>query len=100
MTSPTRQTAAAYLEQLVEKGFLEKHKSGRSNDDINTPLVTLFLRVSEGPLFSPVTERVGFEPTVPCGTLVFKTRAINHSTTSPDAGWARPQPVSCCHGPA
>ncbi len=58
MTSPTRQTAAAYLEQLVEKGFLEKHKSGRSNDDINTPLVTLFLRVSEGPLFSPVTERV------------------------------------------
>ena len=47
--SVTRQTAADYLEQLVEKGFLEKHKSGRSNYYINTALVTLFLQVSEGP---------------------------------------------------
>jgi Fic family protein len=45
----TRQTAAEYLEQLVEKGFLEKHKSGRSNYYINTALVALFLQVSEGP---------------------------------------------------
>jgi Fic family protein len=45
----TRQTAADYLEQLVEKGFLEKHKSGRSNYYINTALVALFLQVSEGP---------------------------------------------------
>ena len=29
------------------------------------------------------TERVGFEPTEACTSLVFKTRAINHSTTSP-----------------
>jgi len=29
--SVTRQTAADYLEQLVEKSFLEKHKSGRRN---------------------------------------------------------------------
>ena len=28
-------------------------------------------------------ERVGFEPTVPCGTTVFKTAAFNHSATSP-----------------
>lgn len=41
--SVTRQTAADYLEQLVEKGFLEKHKSGRSNYFINTALVTLFM---------------------------------------------------------
>lgn len=47
--SVTRQTAADYLEQLVEKGFLEKHKAGRSNYYINTALVTLFLQVSEGP---------------------------------------------------
>ncbi len=47
--SVTRQTAAEYLEQLVEKGFLEKHKSGRSNYYINTALVALFLQVSEGP---------------------------------------------------
>ncbi len=47
--SVTRQTAADYLEQLVEKGFLEKHKSGRSNYYINTALVALFLQVSEGP---------------------------------------------------
>ncbi|MFO7630843.1 MAG: Fic family protein [Prochlorococcaceae cyanobacterium] len=45
----TRQTAADYLEQLVEKGFLEKHKSGRSNYYINAALVGLFLRVSESP---------------------------------------------------
>lgn len=48
--SVTRQTAADHLEQLVEKGFLEKHKSGRSNYYINTALVALFLQVSEGPL--------------------------------------------------
>lgn len=30
------------------------------------------------------TEGVGFEPTDPCGSPVFKTGAINHSTTSPD----------------
>ena len=29
------------------------------------------------------TERVGFEPTEARTSLVFKTRAINHSTTSP-----------------
>lgn len=28
-------------------------------------------------------ERVGFEPTVPCGTTVFKTAAFDHSATSP-----------------
>lgn len=33
------------------------------------------------------TEGVGFEPTVPFGTPVFKTGAINHSTTPP--GWVR-----------
>ena len=30
-----------------------------------------------------LAERVGFEPTVPCGTLVFKTNSIDHSDTSP-----------------
>ncbi len=35
------------------------------------------------------TEGVGFEPTVPFGTPVFKTGAINHSTTPPG-----PQPIS------
>jgi len=39
----TRQTAADYLEQLVEKVFLEKHNSGRSNYFIYTALVTLFM---------------------------------------------------------
>ena len=28
-------------------------------------------------------EREGFEPSVPCGTLVFKTSAIDHSAISP-----------------
>ncbi len=30
-----------------------------------------------------MAERVGFEPTEACTSLVFKTRAFNHSTTSP-----------------
>ena len=30
-----------------------------------------------------VAERVGFEPTVPCGTTVFETARIGHSRTSP-----------------
>ncbi len=31
-------------------------------------------------------ERVGFEPTVPCGTPVFETGTFGHSVTSPIAG--------------
>ena len=31
-------------------------------------------------------ERQGFEPRVPRGTTVFKTAAIDHSATSPNAG--------------
>jgi hypothetical protein len=30
-----------------------------------------------------VSEEVGFEPTVPCGTPVFKTGAFGHSATLP-----------------
>ena len=35
------------------------------------------------------TEGVGFEPTDPCGSPVFKTGAINHSTTPPAGLWGR-----------
>ena len=31
----------------------------------------------------PLAEGVGFEPTEPCGSPVFKTGAIDHSTTPP-----------------
>lgn len=41
-----RQTAAKYLDQLAEAGFVEKHSSGRNNYYINTALVRLFLDVS------------------------------------------------------
>ena len=34
-------------------------------------------------VFQYFAEREGFEPTVPCGTMVFKTIAIDHSATSP-----------------
>jgi len=43
----TRQTASKYLDQLAEAGFVEKHQQGRNNYYINTPLIGLFLRVSE-----------------------------------------------------
>lgn len=45
----TRQTAARYLDQLAEASFLEKHQQGRNNYYINTPLVDLLMRVSNGP---------------------------------------------------
>lgn len=43
----SRPTATNYLEQLVEAGILEKHISGRDNYYINTPLIEMFLEVSE-----------------------------------------------------
>jgi len=42
----TRQTAARYLDQLVEAGLLEKHQQGRNNYYINTPLVALLMKVA------------------------------------------------------
>lgn len=44
----SRQTAAKYLDMLAEKGFVTKHRSGRSNYYVNTDLVRLFLDVSGG----------------------------------------------------
>lgn len=44
----TRQTAAKHLEQLAAAGFVEKHQQGRNNYYINTPLVALLMRVSDG----------------------------------------------------
>lgn len=44
----TRQTAAKYLDQLAEAGFVEKRQQGRSNYYINTPLVGLFLKMADG----------------------------------------------------
>lgn len=44
----TRQTAAKYLDLLAEAGFVEKHQQGRNNYYVNTPLIELFMRVSEG----------------------------------------------------
>jgi Fic family protein len=43
----TRQTAARYLDQLAEAGFVQKHTQGRNNYYINVPLVELLMRVSE-----------------------------------------------------
>ncbi len=44
----SRQTAAKYLDLLAEKGFVAKHRSGRSNYYVNTDLVRLYLDVSGG----------------------------------------------------
>ena len=44
----TRQTAARYLDRLAQAGFVAKHQSGRNNYYVNTPLVALFARVSDG----------------------------------------------------
>jgi Fic family protein len=42
----SRQTAAKYLDELADKGFVEKVQSGRNNYFINANLVALFLDVS------------------------------------------------------
>ncbi len=42
----TRQTAAKYLDELAEAGFVRKQAAGRSNYYVNRPLVDLFLKVS------------------------------------------------------
>lgn len=44
----SRQTAAKYLEQLAAAGFVEKQSKGRNNYYVNTPLVALLMRVSQG----------------------------------------------------
>lgn len=44
----TRQTAAKHLDMLAESGFVEKHHHGRNNYYINTPLIELLMRVSDG----------------------------------------------------
>ena len=36
----------------------------------------------------PLAERVGFEPTAPCGTPDFESGTIDHSATSPESGLA------------
>ena len=44
----TRQTAAKYLDQLAAGGLLQKQQQGRHNYYVNTPLMRLFVRGSEG----------------------------------------------------
>lgn len=41
----TRLTAAKYLHQLTEKGFIEKHKIGRYNYYVNRPLMSIFTEI-------------------------------------------------------
>lgn len=42
----TRQTAAKHLDRLAEKGFVVKHRAGRSNYYVDVDLVRLFLEMS------------------------------------------------------
>lgn len=46
----TRLTATKYLNQLAQKGFLEKQKIGRTNYYINSALCDLFVRNPDAPL--------------------------------------------------
>lgn len=45
----SRLTAAKYLEQLTENGFIEKHKVGRYNYYVNRPLMSIFVDVPDAP---------------------------------------------------
>ena len=46
-----------------------------------------------------MAEGVGFEPTVPCGTTVFKTVTIDHSDTPPRVKLSGRQPYKSSHLP-
>jgi len=41
----SRLTATRYLDKLAEAGFLEKHRYGRTNYYLNTPLINLFVNL-------------------------------------------------------
>lgn len=43
----TRQTAARYLDTLSDRGFVAKHRAGKSNYYVNTSLVKFLMRASE-----------------------------------------------------
>jgi hypothetical protein len=61
--------------------FLNLHAiSNRAPSATRTRLPKNFRRTRVG------AEAVGFEPTVPLGTAVFKTAALNHSATPPQHG--------------
>ncbi|MEW8644396.1 MAG: Fic family protein [Candidatus Thiodiazotropha sp.] len=45
----SRLTAAKYLEQLTDKGFIEKHKIGRYNYYVNRPLMNIFMDIPDMP---------------------------------------------------
>jgi Fic family protein len=43
----SRPTATAYLDALVAKGYLEKHKIGKSNFYLNEPLYNIFVNARQ-----------------------------------------------------
>ena len=45
----SRLTVAKYLEQLTDKGFIEKHKIGRYNYYVNRPLMNIFMDIPDMP---------------------------------------------------
>lgn len=62
----TRQTASRYLDELVESGFISKHRIGKSNFYINDPLAKLFLdgvKTTETPI--PSIAEAGVSAPVP-----------------------------------
>ena len=56
---------------------------------VRIPRSVITFKMKKGPfgrtgLQEILAEEVGFEPTVPCGTTVFKTAAFNHSAIPPN----------------
>lgn len=60
----SRLTAARYLDKLAGAGFLEKHRFGRTNYYLNTPLINLFVNI-------------------PCGSEAMSPDQIESSSSSP-----------------
>jgi hypothetical protein len=69
---------------------LDNHQSHDDDDRCNQQYVRICLDALGSDLehggclsFCKLAEEVGFEPTEPCGSTVFKTAALNHSAIPP-----------------
>ena len=88
-------TAADGAVTTIQTAETERDKIGTTGGAGNTNGSQTLLNQVFTSQCSFIAERQGFEPWVPCGTLVFETSTIGHSVTSPveDAGKTMPNKI-------
>ena len=80
-TAPITTGIRAGLRVVIGEGGIRTHgPRNRYNSLAGSPIQPLS-HLSKTASMNP--EKVGFEPTEPCGSTVFKTASFDHSDTSP-----------------